>query len=71
MANKTNKKLRILRLALVQQRTGLARSTLYKYIDDGIFPRQISLGPRTSGWIEHEVDSWIAERVDRRDAEQA
>jgi len=50
---------RILRLSDVKKRTGLSRSTIYLYINDGIFPRPISLGARCVGWIESEIDSWI------------
>lgn len=69
MSNKINKKIRILRRAIVQNRTGIARSTLYKYIDDGTFPRPIQLGPRSVGWVEAEIDNWLSERIARRDAE--
>ncbi|MBP6503821.1 MAG: AlpA family phage regulatory protein [Rhodoferax sp.] len=30
----------------VQLRTGLARSTIYLYIQQGAFPKPVSLGPR-------------------------
>jgi len=51
---------RILRLSDVKERTGLSRSTIYLYINDGIFPRPISLGTRCVGWLESEIDTWIA-----------
>ena len=53
----------ILRLPQVMERTGLSRSTIYLRISEGCFPQPISLGPRTVGWIEEEIDSWIEERV--------
>ena len=53
----------ILRLPQVMKRTGLSRSTIYLRISEGRFPQPISLGPRTVGWIEEEIDSWIEERV--------
>ena len=53
----------ILRRKQVQTRTGLARSTMYQQIQDGKFPRPISLGPRAVGWLESEISDWIAERV--------
>jgi len=59
----------ILRRPKVEKKTGLRRSTMYKYIDDGTFPRPIQLGPRTVGWVESEVDGWLAERVACRDRE--
>ena len=54
----------ILRLALVKQRTGLSRSSIYSSIKSGTFPRQITLGPRAVGWLESSIDDWIATRVE-------
>ena len=59
----TNPPNRFLRLAEVQTRTGLARSTIYVRLDQGRFPRPVSLGARAVGWIEAEVDEWIRERI--------
>jgi prophage regulatory protein len=54
----------ILRLPDVKNRTGLFRSTLYLKISKGCFPRPISLGARAVGWLEAEVDSWLASRIE-------
>ena len=61
----------IIRLADVLQRTGLSRSTIYNRIARSEFPRQVSLGARAIGWIEQEVERWIAERVHLRQSSQA
>jgi len=59
----------ILRLPAVKARTGLSRSTIYLRISEGSFPKPISLGGRAVGWIDSEVDAWLAERVaESRDA---
>ena len=62
---------RVLRLAAVKAKRGLGTSAIYKQIQDGIFPRPIPLGSRTRGWLEHEVDGWIAQRRAERDAKVA
>ncbi len=54
---------RFLRLPEVMARTGLSRSTIYVRLDQGRFPRPVSLGGRAVGWIEAEVDEWIRERI--------
>ncbi len=54
---------RFLRLPEVMARTGLSRSTIYVRLDEGRFPRPVSLGGRAVGWIEAEVDEWIRERI--------
>lgn len=56
--------LRMLRLRQVMARTGLSRSTIYGHISDDRFPKQVSLGPRAVGWVEMEIEEWIASRIE-------
>jgi len=53
----------ILRLPQIKSRTGLSRSSIYQYVKDGSFPSPISLGSRSVGWLEDEVDTWIENRI--------
>lgn len=53
---------RILRLGTVLERTGLSRSTLYRKIDSGEFPRQVKLSERCVGWYQSTVDNWLDQR---------
>lgn len=50
---------RILRLDAVLDRTGLSRSTLYRMISDGTFPRQVRISARCAGWRESTVNDWM------------
>lgn len=59
--------MRIIRLRDVMSSTGLARSTIYKYIVEGTFPKSVSLGDRCVGWVEGEVQDWILARIEARD----
>lgn len=59
--------MRIIRLSEVLASTGLARSTVYKYVADGSFPKPVSLGDRAVGWVESEVQEWILARIAQRD----
>jgi prophage regulatory protein len=54
---------KILRLPIVLDRTGLSRSTVYQRVTEGRFPRPVSLGARAVGWIETEVEEWIARQI--------
>lgn len=54
----------ILRLPAVKARTGLSRSTIYLRITEGSFPPPVSLGGRAVGWIEAEVNEWLARRIE-------
>jgi len=55
---------KILRLPIVLDRTGLSRSTVYQRVTEGRFPRPVSLGARAVGWIEAEVEEWIAGQIE-------
>ena len=63
MADPNQRELSILRRKQVQARTGLARSTIYLHIQNGTFPRPVPPGPRAVGWLESEINDWIAGRV--------
>ncbi|MGB9152141.1 MAG: AlpA family transcriptional regulator [Alphaproteobacteria bacterium] len=58
--------IRILRLTEVIDRVGLCRASIYQYIATGSFPKQIVLGQRSVGWLEHEIDTWLSVRVAAR-----
>lgn len=59
--------MRIIRLKEVIDSTGLARSTIYKYVAEGTFPKPVSLGDRCVGWVDSEVHDWILARIEERD----
>ena len=74
--NSEKLKIRIIRLNEVLSRTGYGRTSIYHKMEEGTFPKSLKLGgpPKDSdsfdcravGWIEHEVDHWIEDRIDER-----
>lgn len=60
--------LTLIRLPEVRKRTGLSRSTIYDKLDakspryDPTFPKQRNLGTGSVGWVESEIDAWLASR---------
>jgi prophage regulatory protein len=50
---------RILRIKTVLQRTGLTRSTLYRKIQFGTFPKPVRIAARCAGWRESAVKEWL------------
>jgi prophage regulatory protein len=54
---------RILRIRTVLERTGLRRSTLYRKIERGAFPKQVPISERGVGWRESAVERWMANPI--------
>jgi len=59
-------KIRILRERQVLSRLNFHRSTLWRQIAKGAFPRPIKIGANSNGWIEAEIDAWLHARMDER-----
>ena len=57
----------LLRLKDVTTRTKLGRSTIYRRMDAGTFPRQVALGSDPNGnatlvgWYESDINEWVAD----------
>jgi prophage regulatory protein len=62
---------RIIRLPEVKSLTGLGRSSIYAYMKNGEFPASILITQRSIGWVEHEVLSWVKNRIDQSRAVSA
>ena len=69
---------RFIRLPEVLSRTGYGRTTIYRKMEEGTFPRSVKLGgppidpnvfdSRAVAWIEDEVDQWIESTIEERDS---
>ena len=67
---------RFIRLPEVLTRTGYGRTTIYRKMEDGSFPRSVKLGgppkdpnafdSRAIAWIEDEVEQWMESRIEER-----
>lgn len=58
---------KVLRDGACREKTGLGKSQRYLLIAAGKFPKPIKLGVKSVGWIESEIDDWIAARAKERD----
>ena len=68
---------RFIHLPEVMNRTGYGRTSIYRKMEDGTFPKSVKLGgpledpnafdSRAVAWIEHEVDQWMESRNEERD----
>jgi prophage regulatory protein len=60
---------KLLRLKAVLEATGLTRSTLYRKIANGTFPRPVPIGDRAVAWRESAVVRWMDEQEAKWDEE--
>lgn len=66
----------VLRLKQLSENIGLARSTIYDHLNPGsprhdpTFPRPIKLGASAVGWLEAEVNEWLASKIAGRSSVQ-
>ncbi len=52
----------ILRMDAVLDRTGLSRSSIDRLEDRGEFPPRLQLSDSAVGWLDCDIDNWIATR---------
>ncbi|MCZ4372310.1 AlpA family transcriptional regulator [Vibrio diazotrophicus] len=71
MSKSANRVNRFIRLREVMSMTGLSKSSIYDYMNLGLFPTTISLGSRSVGWVESEIEQWMDNQIARRDQEVA
>ena len=57
---------RFLRLPEVLNLVGVTRSTLYRWMEAGAFPRQISVGGNTVVWVESDVTKWMEDQITKQ-----
>ena len=78
MATQNNKPLTIIRRRQVEERTGLKRSTIYSKLSpnpkrptdyDPTFPKPVSLGAKSVGWVEAEVEAWLTAQIAKREVQ--
>lgn len=58
---------KVLRLQDVIHACNISRSSIYKGMKDGTFPKSGRLGTRMVGWNETQINEWIEDRFRERD----
>ena len=51
--------LRIMRFKEVREVTGLSKTTINRFEKEGRFPSRVSLGQRSIGWFEEDVQTFL------------
>ena len=67
-----------IRMNEVLSRTGYGRTSIYRKMEEGTFPKSLKLGgppkdpstfdSRAIGWIEDEVDQWVESIIEERNS---
>ncbi len=63
--------MRLLTKKVVSDRVNYSGNHIDRMEADGRFPKRIKLGPNRVGWLETEVDDWIAEKARAREHQAA
>ncbi|MDF1822241.1 MAG: AlpA family phage regulatory protein [Alcanivoracaceae bacterium] len=58
-----------MRLKETCQMAGIEKTTAYKLMNEGAFPRPVTVGGRAVRWVSTEIEAWIMDRMEERDGE--
>ena len=59
----TNINSQFIRLPQVKELTTLSKSSIYRLMDAGDFPKQVAVGARSVVWVKSQVEDWCAQKV--------
>lgn len=59
---------KILRKPELRNKVRVSDPTIWRWEKAGQFPKRLQLGGNAVGWLESEIDAWIAERAAERAA---
>ena len=51
------------RLPQVKEMTCLSKSSIYRLMDSGDFPKQVAVCARSVVWVRSQVEDWCAQKV--------
>ena len=57
---------RLLRRREVEIITGLSRSSIYRLMKEGDFPRPVRVGPTAVRWRESDIEAWMKSRPEAK-----
>lgn len=68
--NNTSKKLKLINLKEVKEKTGMSSSFIYSLMADGKFPKNVVISYKKSMWVESEVDDYIRALIEKRSSSE-
>ncbi len=58
----------LIKISALTKGLGLSRTTIYRKMKAGNFPRPIKTGSKSVAWVASEIQGWQQARLDERDA---
>ncbi len=58
-----NTEVKFIKLKEVMEITSLSRSSIYRLMDSGEFPRQIPITPRSVVWAKTHIEEWCDKKI--------
>ena len=55
--------IKFLRLPQVKEITTLSRSSIYRMVAAGDFPKQIPVGSNQVVWVKQQVEEWMEQQI--------
>ena len=50
---------RLLTIKQIADETGISRSTIYRRMEEGTFPKPVRIGPRATRWRASTIKDWL------------
>lgn len=60
--------MKLLKMSDVTELTGLGKSTIYKEIGAGRFPRPLRVAERSVVWLESDLTAWVNAKIQQHNA---
>ncbi len=61
--------MRFLKIKQVLEMTAKCKTSVYKAISEGTFPKPVHVGEKRVAWIEQEILEWMSGRIRERDTQ--
>jgi len=55
--------MKFLKVDEVMATTTLSRSSIYRMMSEGKFPKQHQIGDKRSVWLKSDIEAWMEEKV--------
>lgn len=52
-----------IKIKRVAENVSLGQSTIYRWINEGKFPKPFDIGGNQKRWLEEDIDTWLAEKA--------